>query len=86
MSAPVFKHGAAPISSYGIVASWRAECPSGRPGISPWPPVMVIHSCSTSEDGVFVPAADVSIYGRGSLLKLRDAIDQALALPDEVLP
>lgn len=70
----LYEHGAVPLDCIGKVASWR------RPILksSGQYPMVVVMQSSTCDEGIFVPAADVTVYGKVQLIALRLAIDEAL--------
>ena len=71
----IFEFGAVPLAAYGLVASWRRphESQQGR-----WVPGVIVMQSSTVDDGVFSPAAEVTVNGVEALTLLRSAIDEAL--------
>lgn len=73
----VFEFGAECLGAVGMTAAWRREKPDvanrGR-----WSPMVVIQECSTMDEGAFQPAASVTVSGKGALLALRAAVDEAL--------
>lgn len=69
--------GAAVLGGYGQVASWRRSDPD-HPVAKKWGPVLCLMQGETSEEGILIPARDVTISGREALLALRAAIDEAL--------
>ncbi len=72
-----FEFGAVCMGAVGSTASWRRERAAiDRPGR--WPPMVVVQTCSATDEGSFTPAESVTIGGHESLLALREAIDEAL--------
>lgn len=74
-----FEQGAVLLGGYGTVATWRKPINNARFG-----PSVLILQCSTSDDGVFQPAFDVTVYGTEALHALREAIRLALGEPEPV--
>lgn len=74
-----FEQGAVLLSGYGTVATWRKPINNARFG-----PSVLILQCSTSDDGVFQPAFDVTVHGTEALHALREAIRLALGEPEPV--
>ena len=73
----VFEFGAVCLGAVGNTASWRRErADVAAPGRCP--PMVVIQTASTSDEGAHVPAESVTVGGLDSLLALREAIDEAL--------
>lgn len=70
-----FEFGAECLGAYGMVAAWRRPIAdtSGR-----FLPSVIVSQASTAEDGVYVPAAEVTVTGTEALLALRKAVDEAL--------
>ena len=65
-------HGAAPIGTGGTVAAWTVDTTRR------YSPVLRIIDSGGAEDGVFMPAASISIGGESSLKALRGIICEAL--------
>lgn len=74
-----FEIGARALGFYGLMASYRRR----RDG--KWEPSVCITSCADTDEGVHTPAQSVTINSRAGLLALREVIDEALLIPEEVL-
>lgn len=77
---PMFEVGAKVLGYVGLVATWRRMVP-GQAIRSQREPMLTIQVCDSSEDGVYTPAASVTINSRAGLMALREAIDEALKEP-----
>lgn len=72
---PIFEIGAKALGYYGLMASWR------RRSDGKWEPSVCITSAAATDEGVHEPAQSVTIGSRAGLIALREAIDEALAVP-----
>jgi len=70
----IFEFGSVPLNCVGMAATWRRP----REQSTRWAPAVVVMAASTTDEGVYTPAADVMIGGKEALLALRSAIDEAL--------
>lgn len=66
-----FEMGSACLGVYGLTAIWRRSQKNYGPSI-------LICSASTVDEGVLIPACDISISSVDGLIALRSAIDEAL--------
>lgn len=63
------------LGTYGITAAWRRHKEDAE---RRYMPALTITQCSATDDGVFVPACDITITTTAGLIALRNAIDEAL--------
>lgn len=63
------------LGTYGITAAWRRHKKDAE---RRYGPTLTITQGSTTDDGVFSPACDITIATKEGLLALRNAIDEAL--------
>ena len=77
----MYEFGSVCVSGLGITASWRRKRDYPVTQRQPYWSLVVIQSCSGTEDGMFKPAESVTIVGDEALRALRNAIDEALKHP-----
>ena len=80
MSAPqLYEFGAVVLGYVGNVATWRRSNPD-HPDSKRYVynQMVTIQLCSSTDEGVHIPAESVTLTGRAALLALRTAIDEAL--------
>lgn len=63
------------LGAVGITAAWRRHRVDAK---NRYAPMLIISQCGAVDEGVHVPAADVTVTTVQGLLALRDAIDEAL--------
>lgn len=74
--------GSACLGGYGNVVSWRRNKEAASKNYAYYP-LVCIQQCADASDGVFAPAASVTIAGKDALVELRNAINEALKYLEE---
>ncbi len=78
-AAPQYEVGAVVLGFVGLVATWRRKSAAHKYA---YEPLLIIHSAATTDENAHTPAQTVEINSRVGLLALRQAIDEALTLPE----
>lgn len=79
-SLPYFEFGAVVLGQPASqVATWRRPILRNPRNA----PTLLIMTDSATEQGAFIPAMSMTVYGRDRLLALRSAIDEALKEPQD---
>ena len=71
----IYEFDATCLGAYGLTATWRRHKIDVR---TRYEPLLMISAAGTADEGVFIPACDISITTVQGLLALRAAIDEAL--------
>lgn len=72
---PIYEVGAVALGYVGTVASWRRPS-AAHPRANG--PMLIIQSCDSTDEGVYQPAACITLTTREAMLALKAAIDEAL--------
>ena len=78
---PLFEVGAVVLGYVGTVATWRR--PATTEEKIRRDPMLIVHTCADTDEGVHTPAQSVTINSRAGLIALRAAIDEALKEPSQ---
>ena len=81
----MFEFDSVCLGAVGITAAWRRHKVDVK---NRYAPMLIISQCGSVDEGVHVPAADVTVTTVQGLLALRNAIDEALRydMPQQAEP